>query len=233
MPPMPPIPPMSGMPAPAQRLLRLVSDHGFGGDQQTGDRRRVLQRGAHDLGRVDDAGLHQVLVFAVLGVVTEWSSFCSSSLPATTAPSAPAFSSNLAHRACSAGGRCRRRPSGRHCRLQLVERPVAYSSAVPPPATMPSSTAARVACMASSTRSFFSFTSISVRTTDADHRNTAGQLGQTLLQLLTVVVGGGLLDLCADLRAAAFDVLLLAGTVDDRGLFLGDRRCLGRPSMSR
>ena len=33
---------------------------------------------------------------------------------------------------------------------------------VPPPATMPSSTAARVACIASSTRAFFSFNSVSV-----------------------------------------------------------------------
>ncbi len=36
------------------------------------------------------------------------------------------------------------------------------SSATPPPGTMPSSTAARVACRASSTRAFFSFISVSV-----------------------------------------------------------------------
>ena len=36
------------------------------------------------------------------------------------------------------------------------------SSATPPPGTMPSSTAARVACIASSTRAFFSFISVSV-----------------------------------------------------------------------
>ena len=36
------------------------------------------------------------------------------------------------------------------------------SSATPPPGTMPSSTAARVACSASSTRAFFSFISVSV-----------------------------------------------------------------------
>jgi hypothetical protein len=35
--------------------------------------------------------------------------------------------------------------------------------------------------------------------TDLDHGDTAGQLGQTLLQLLAVVVGGGVLDLGADL----------------------------------
>jgi hypothetical protein len=34
---------------------------------------------------------------------------------------------------------------------------------------------------------------------DLDQRHTAGQLGQALLQLLAVVVGGGLLDLGADL----------------------------------
>ena len=38
----------------------------------------------------------------------------------------------------------------------------ARSNATPPPATMPSSTAAFVACIASSTRAFFSFISVSV-----------------------------------------------------------------------
>jgi hypothetical protein len=36
----------------------------------------------------------------------------------------------------------------------------ARSSATPPPGTIPSSTAARVACRASSTRAFFSFISV-------------------------------------------------------------------------
>ena len=41
---------------------------------------------------------------------------------------------------------------------------------------------------------------------DLDHGNTAGQLGHALLQLLTVVVAGGFLDLDADLLDARFDV---------------------------
>ena len=49
-------------------LLRLLGDHRLGGDEEAGDRRRVLQREAHDLGRVDDAGLHHVDILAVLGV---------------------------------------------------------------------------------------------------------------------------------------------------------------------
>src|SRR5690606_19610468 len=63
--------------------------------------------------------------------------------------------------------------------------------------------------------------------TDLDHGNTAGQLGQTLLQLLFVVVGSGVFDLLADLRNAGFDVGLLASTVDDGGVFLVQHNALG------
>src|SRR4029077_3970104 len=62
---------------------------------------------------------------------------------------------------------------------------------------------------------------------DADHRNAASELGQPLLQLLTVVVRGGFLDLRLDLRYAAFDVDLLAGTMHDGGVFLVDHHLLG------
>ena len=65
------------------------------------------------------------------------------------------------------------------------------------------------------------------RPADADHRNPAGQLGQPLLQLFAVVVGGRLLDLRLDLHNAALDVLLFAGTVDDRRVFLLDPDALG------
>src|SRR5690606_40368917 len=44
------------------------ADRRFGGDQQTGNRGRVLQRGPDDLGRVDHTGLDQVLVSVGLGV---------------------------------------------------------------------------------------------------------------------------------------------------------------------
>src|SRR3954467_9978328 len=46
--------------------------------------------------------------------------------------------------------------------LSFCTAALARNSATPPPATMPSSTAARVALSASSTRSFFSLTSTSV-----------------------------------------------------------------------
>ena len=62
MPPMPPMPPAAGMAGRRRLLLRLLGHHRLGGEQQARDRRGVLQRRAHDLGRVDDAGLQQVLV---------------------------------------------------------------------------------------------------------------------------------------------------------------------------
>src|ERR1700730_8270188 len=65
------------------------------------------------------------------------------------------------------------------------------------------------------------------RAADADHRDTACELGQTLLQLLTVVVRGGFLDLRLDLADAGFDVGLLAGAADDGGVLLVDHHLLG------
>src|SRR5690606_26716457 len=62
---------------------------------------------------------------------------------------------------------------------------------------------------------------------DLDHGNTAGQLGHAFLQLLTVVVGGGFLDLSADLGHAAFDLGAVAAAVDDGGVVLGDDDALG------
>ena len=64
-------------------------------------------------------------------------------------------------------------------------------------------------------------------TADLDHRNAAGQLGKALLQLLAIIVGGGVLDLLTDLGATALDVRLLALAVDDRGVLLLDAHPLG------
>src|SRR6185369_2633984 len=68
---------------------------------------------------------------------------------------------------------------------------------------------------------------------DADHRNAAGELGQTFLQLLLVVVRGGLLDLRLDLLHARLDLVLLAGTLDDGGLLFLDDHLLGAAEHGR
>src|SRR5579864_4248485 len=54
----------AGHPAAGALVLGLVGDDRLGGEEERGDRGRVLEGRAGDLGRVDDAGLEQVLVLA-------------------------------------------------------------------------------------------------------------------------------------------------------------------------
>ena len=70
------------------------------------------------------------------------------------------------------------------------------------------------------------------RAAHADDCNTTGELGQPLLQLLAVVVGGGRLDLCFDLAAARLDFILFPAppTIVVSSFVIVTRRA--RPSMS-
>src|ERR1700694_2227592 len=68
------------------------------------------------------------------------------------------------------------------------------------------------------------------RGTNLDDSDTAGQLGQTLLELLLVPVRGGLLDLGLDLVDASLDRVRLSGTFDDRRVIFGDRHA---PSLAQ
>ena len=63
----------------------------FGGEQQRGDRRRVLQRRADDLGRVDDAGRDQVFDLVVLRVVADRAGRSPSPCATMIEPSLPAL----------------------------------------------------------------------------------------------------------------------------------------------
>jgi len=65
------------------------------------------------------------------------------------------------------------------------------------------------------------------RRADFDQRHAAGQLGDALLQFLTIVVAGGFVDLLADILDAPFDLLGVAGAIDDRGFFFPHFDALG------
>src|SRR6266487_654901 len=84
-------------------------------------------------------------------------------LPTTMAPSAPAFCT-IIRMGSSIARRTIAMPicSSSSVGFILSSARWPHSRATPPPGTMPSSTAARVACSASSTRAFFSFISVSV-----------------------------------------------------------------------
>ena len=147
-----------------RRLVFLPLHHdAFRRQQQRRDRRGVLQRGARHLGRVDDAGLDQVFVHVGRGVVAEGAlSFDSLTRARTIEPSTPALIA-MARIGSSIARRMMSTPifSSPEA-LTLSSAAWQRISATPPPGTMPSSTAARVACSASSTRAFFSFISVSV-----------------------------------------------------------------------
>ena len=69
------------------------------------------------------------------------------------------------------------------------------------------------------------------RGADIDDGHATGKLRETLLELLTIVVRRGLVDRCADFLHAAFDVLAVAGTVDDRRVVLVDHEALSRSEI--
>jgi hypothetical protein len=70
-----------------------------------------------------------------------------------------------------------------------------------------------------------------------DHRHPADQFGQPFLQFFTIVVGGGLIDLSANLLDPALDGRARTGAVNDGGVVLidvdpfGVCRGLKRPSF--
>src|SRR5665647_2150893 len=68
---------------------------------------------------------------------------------------------------------------------------------------------------------------------DLDHADTAGQLGEALLELLAVPVRVGALDLALDLVNAAGDLVLVTGAVDDGRVVLGDHDASGSAKISK
>src|SRR5579883_3475445 len=210
-------------------LFRLLGDHRLGGDEQAGDRRRILQRGADDLHRIDDAGLHQIGKLALLGVVAvvgvlrllqladDDRAVDTGILRDLTGRSLQRVLDDVDAATLIVVGRLQAAEG----LLRIKERDAAAGDDA-----FLDRGAGRVH------RVFDAILALLHldlgRAADADHRNTAGQLRQPLLQLLAIIVRGGLLDLRADLLGAGLDVLLGAGAVDDGGVVLGQADLLRR-----
>src|SRR5882762_7694456 len=209
-------------------LLRNFRHHGFGGDQKRRHRGCVLDRHANNLGRVDDALGDQVDVFAGLRV---------------EAIRILVLLEDLAddHRAVFAGidsdlagwigqGLTDDLDAGLLV-VVLGAQPLEVLGG-----TQQGDAAARhdaffnrrTGRMHRVINAILALPDLDLgRAADADHRDAACKLGQTLLQLLTVVVRGSFLDLRLDLIDPRFDVGLLAGAADDGGVFLVDHHLLG------
>src|SRR3954453_2958893 len=209
-------------------LLRHFGHHGFGGDQESRNRSCVLDRRANDLGRVDDALGDQVDIFAGLrveavGILILFEDLADDDRTVFTGVDRDLASrpgQRLAHD-LDAGLLVVVRGLDA---LQLFGGAQQSDAAARYDAFFNRCTG-RMHCVIHAILALLDFDF--GRAADADHRDAACELGQTLLQLLTVVVRGGLLDLRLDLRHARLDVGLLAGAVDDRGVFLVDHHLLG------
>src|SRR5207248_3048868 len=211
-------------------LLRTLRDHRLGREHQRGDARRVLQGKARHLGRVDHAGLQQVFVLAAGGVESE---------------RALAFL-DLVHHDASLPAAVLRNPADGLLQRLADDVDAELLTAVDLQ-LVEGGQRAQVRDAAAGHDAFLDRRAGGVQRVldagllllhlrlggraDVDHRHAADQLGQALLQLLAVVVRGGLLDLRPDLLHARLDIALLAGPVDEGGVVLADRYALGAPEV--
>src|SRR3569623_2778134 len=209
-------------------LLRQFGNHRLGGDQQARDRRRVLDRRAHDLGRVDDALGHHVPVLAALRVEAVRILILLDDLADDDRAILTRVERDLTRRSLD------RLADDLDADLLIV---VLGANALErfAGAQQRNATARQEAFLDRGAGRRHRVVDAVLAllhldlggAADAYHRDAARELGQTLLELLTVVVRGGLLDLRLDLLRARLDVGLLAGAVDDRGVLLVDRLLLG------
>src|SRR5689334_3472179 len=208
-------------------FLRRFRDHDFRREQQAGDRRRVLQREARDLRRVEDALFQHVAVFAGARVVAVGTLARLDGVQDDRGIFAGVLD-DLTQRLFDGAGQDADADRLVFVRtFQLLERLER---------TDQGDTAAR-------NHAFFNGGTRGVqRVFDAgllflhldfggsanlDHGDAAGELGNTLLELLLVVVRSGLDGLLTDRLDARLDVGGLARTTDDGRVFLLDDDLLG------
>src|SRR6478735_5566377 len=202
-------------------VLRLLGDQRLGGEHEARDRCGVLQSRAHDLDGVDDAGSDEVFVLAGRGVETEVAGSFFDLLHddrAFFASVGDDLAEGLFHRAAD----------DLHAGfllgfdLEAVERLLGADES-----DAAAGDDAFLDRRAGGVESVFDARLLLFhldlgRSADLDHGNAADQLGETLLELLTVVVAAGVVDLGADLGLAALDLVFAARAVDEGGVVLVD-----------
>src|SRR6204780_4745292 len=199
-------------------VLRGLGNHDFGGQQQPGHGGRILQRQTGHLGRIQNAGLDQVAEHAGGRVVA----IAALAVPHLVENHSGVFAGvldNLPQRLLD-----RTPQDGDTDRLvligtlELVERLLGTDQRY---------TAARHHAFldrgTGGVQRIFDAGLLFLHLdlggcADLDYRHAAGQFGNSLLQLLLVVVGGGFLDLLADRLDARLDVGRLAVAGDDGGV---------------
>src|SRR5580658_4492576 len=209
-------------------LLRNFDYEGFGGEQETGNRGRVLQRRAGHLGGIDDAGLDQVFEVARSGVVAVVLVLGFKNLGYDNCAFFAGIGDDLTERLFERAAH----DLGAdlliafQSRDQLVDRGDGADKSY-----AASGNDAFLDCRTGGVQSVFHASLLLLQLglsgrADLDDGNAANQLGEPLLELLLVVVGGGFLDLRTNLAHTALNVRGLACAVDDGGVVLVDRDAL-------
>ena len=208
---------------------RLLGDEGLGRQNHAGHARGVLQRAAGHLGGIDDAAGDHVAVLLLVGVEAI----------AVFAGGADLLQNDGAVEARVgrdlADGLLERLGHDTHARLLIAVDLVEQRGDSGDDVDEDRTAAGDDALFHGGLRRVQSILDAQLLllhlhlggSSNLDDSHAAGQLGQTLLQLLTVVIGVGVLDLSADLGHASVDVFLGASALNDGGLVLGDDDLLG------
>src|SRR6187431_3302728 len=204
-------------------VLRRFRDHDFRREQQAGDRGRVLQRQARDLGRVEDALFQHVAVLAGARVVAIGALARLDGVQDDRGVFAGVLH-DLAQRLFDGAGQDADADRLVFVRtfqlLEGLQRADQRDAAARDHAFFNGGTG-RVQRVFDAGLLLFHFDLGG--SANLDHGNATGELGNTLLELLLVVVRSGFFSLLTDRLDARLDVGRLAGAVDDRAvLFLHD-----------
>src|SRR6056297_167926 len=210
-------------------FLRLVGNHRLGGDQQAGNGRCIFQSGANNLGRVDHAKLEHVTIFFSLSVVAELEIVTFADLASHNRAINTRVCRDLTQRSFQSqthdfntAGLVRVFTRQAVQRLGTLDQGHATTNN---DAFLNGGTG----CVQRVIDTVFTLFHFDFgHAANADDSHTASQFGNAFLQLFTVVVAGGFLDLGADLADARLDLGLFASAFNDGGFILGDRHFLGR-----
>src|SRR6266853_5146521 len=220
-----------GMASGVLLLFDQLGNHRLGGEEQPGNRSRILQRRAAHLGRIEHAHFDHIAELLGLGVEAEVA-LALRDLVHHDRRLRAGVGNDLAERLLE---RTRHDPDARILigvlALELIERC--------PGADIGHAAAGDNAFLDRGTRrvqsifdaSFLFFHLDLGRRTDLDHRNAAGELRYALLQLFLVVVAGRFVDLGTDVLDPRLDRLGIAGPVDDGGFFLRDLDAFRAPEI--
>src|SRR5688500_4619918 len=204
-------------------VLRRFRDHDFRREQQARNRRRVLQRETRDLGRVEDALFQHVAVLAGARVVAIGALARLDGVQDNRGIFASVLD-DLTERLFDGARQDTNADRLVFVRtfelLEGLQRADQRNAAARDHAFFDGGTGCVQRVFDAGLLLFHFDLGGSA---DLDHGDTAGELGNTLLELLLVVIRRGFFSLLTDRLDARLDVRRLAGAVDDRAvLFLHD-----------